>query len=161
MIAAAPTIKGAVGENLRQALDWLPTGRKLVTVRTDCDLSAQLPSWPALDALALREADRQGLLDFFMRFDFRSWRKELEDRRAVGAAPAVEATGRLPMRRWRATTRPCSRCEQLDDWLARIGAAELVALDTETDSLDAMRARDRRPVLRHRARRRGLCAAAA
>jgi hypothetical protein len=34
-------IKGAVGENLRKALDWLPTARRLVTVVTDCDLAAQ------------------------------------------------------------------------------------------------------------------------
>ena len=31
--------------------------------------------------------------------------------------------------------------EQLDDWLARLRAAPLAALDTETDSLDPMRAR--------------------
>ena len=39
----APTIKGAVGENLRTALDWLPQGRALVTVSTDCDLDGPRP----------------------------------------------------------------------------------------------------------------------
>ncbi len=140
VIAAAPKIKGAVGDNLRQALDWLPTGRKLVTVRTDCDLAAQLPGWPALDALALREVDRQGLLDFFARYDFRTWRKELEP-----GVPGV-ATAAHEAREHAETQRPRDyqtvfTLEQLDDWLARLGAAELVALDTETDSLDGMRAR--------------------
>ena len=51
-------IKGVVGENLRKALDWLPHGRRLVTVATDCDLSGHVAGWPALDALALREVDR-------------------------------------------------------------------------------------------------------
>ncbi len=140
VIAAAPGMKGAVGEKLRQALDWLPTGRKLVTVRTDCDLSAQVPGWPALDALALHEVDRQGLLDFFVRFDFRSWRKELEDLAPGGAVPSADApaVARADAARDYQTVFTLA---QLDDWIARIARAELVALDTETDSLDGMRAR--------------------
>lgn len=39
VIKAAPSIKGVVGENLRKALDWLPVGRELLTIRTDCDLT--------------------------------------------------------------------------------------------------------------------------
>ena len=42
VVAHAGEIKGVVGENLRQALDWLPTARKLVTVRTDCELPGEL-----------------------------------------------------------------------------------------------------------------------
>jgi DNA polymerase-1 len=140
VIAAAPKIKGAVGENLRQALDWLPTGRKLVTVRTDCDLSAQLPGWPRLDALALGDVDKQGLLDFFVRYDFRSWRKELEDGLQLGGAQPGGAPAPAQAQLARDYQTVFTR-EQLDDWLARVGAAELVALDTETDSLDGMRAR--------------------
>jgi DNA polymerase-1 len=140
VIAAAPGIKGAVGDNLRKALDWLPTGRKLVTVVTDCDLSAQLPGWPGLDALVLREVDRQGLLDFFVRFGFRTWRKELEeslqDTRAPAAAPQQSAKTAAAGDYETVLTR-----ERLAHWLERIAAAELVALDTETDSLDGMRAR--------------------
>ena len=78
VMAAADGIKGAVGENLRKALDWLPTGRRLVTVVTDCDLGGHVPGWPALDALALREVDRDGLLAFYERYGFRTWRRELE-----------------------------------------------------------------------------------
>src|SRR5262249_39178755 len=42
VIAAAPTMKGAAGENLRKALDWLPMGRRLVTVVTDHDLGGHV-----------------------------------------------------------------------------------------------------------------------
>ncbi len=134
LMAASGGIKGAVGDNLRKALDWLPTGRKLVTVRTDCDLAAQVPGWPALDALALREVDRAGLLDFFVRYGFRSWRKELEDSSAAPAAPAPAA----------ALVRDYETVldwERFDHWLQQLRAADLAALDTETDSLDGMRAR--------------------
>jgi hypothetical protein len=85
VVAAADSIKGVAGENLRRALDWLPTGRKLVTVLTDCDLGDHVPGWPVLDALALREVDRKTLLDFYKRYDFRSWRRELEQALALAA----------------------------------------------------------------------------
>jgi DNA polymerase-1 len=133
VIAAAPGIKGAIGDNLRKTLDWLPTGRKLVTVRTDCDLSGQVPGWPALEALALREVDRPGLLDFFTRYGFRTWRKELED--AAADVPAPLPSAELPQEYETVLDWP-----RFDYWLQQIEAAELVALDTETDSLDGMRA---------------------
>jgi len=157
VIAAAASIKGAVGDNLRRALDWLPQGRRLVTVVTDCDLAAQVPQWPALDALALREVDREGLLAFYERFGFRAWRKELEAElggghgggtrpaRAGGAAPVASGDAATPEAA--VPTVPLAHeyetvltRERLDAWIARLRVAPLVALDTETDSLDAMRA---------------------
>src|SRR6516164_2326481 len=38
VIAHAGEISGVVGENLRQALAWLPEGKRLLTVKTDCAL---------------------------------------------------------------------------------------------------------------------------
>ena len=149
IVAAADRIKGAAGENLRRALDWLPTGRRLVTVRTDCDLGAQVPGWPALDALALRAVDRPALLDFYQRYGFRTWRRELEaDGVAASASPANANPGAAAPAPAGARARVLAHDyetvtsrERLQDWLARIDAAPLTALDTETDSLDAMRAR--------------------
>ncbi|MBX3600805.1 MAG: DNA polymerase I [Rubrivivax sp.] len=153
VVAAADAIKGAAGENLRRALDWLPTGRRLITVVTDCDLAGHVPGWPGLDALALREIDREALLAFFQRYGFRAWRKELESALGVAvpgaalapAAGAAAAEGDDPPA---AAGPPLARdyetvttWERLDDWLQRLRAAALVALDTETDSLDPMRAR--------------------
>ncbi len=148
VIAAAASIKGAVGDNLRQALDWLPTGRKLITVVTDCDLAGHVPGWPALDGLALRAVDRPALLDFFQRHGFRTWRKELEADLGVAAAPAPAAAPHAaaddPPRPQPALARDYETItgwDRFDAWLQRLRAAELVALDTETDSLDGMKAR--------------------
>lgn len=152
VVAAAASIKGAAGENLRKALDWLPTGRKLITVACDCDLAEHIAGWPALEALALREVDREALRGFYQRYGFRSWLRELEDSLGVtpsaapapvGAAPAVAGDEPPPppavplAREYEAIT----TFERLDAWLQVIGASELVGLDTETDSLDPMRAR--------------------
>ena len=135
VIAASADIKGAIGDNLRKALDWLPTGRRLVTVRTDCDLAAQVPGWPGLDALALREVDRAGLLDFFGRYGFRTWRKELEEGPADVTTPAPATAAALPREYETVLDWP-----RFEHWLQQLRSAGLVALDTETDSLDGMRA---------------------
>jgi len=155
VVAAAESIKGAVGDNLRTALDWLPTGRKLITVLTDCDLAGHVPGWPLLDALALREVDREGLLEFYQRYGFKTWRKELEESMAGGSASATEVrataspTASLTARPTAPPTaaldlareyETITTWDRLDAWLGRLMAADLVAIDTETDSLDPMRA---------------------
>ena len=138
VIAAADGIKGAAGENLRRAVDWLPQARRLVTVATDCDLSGAVPGWPSFDALALRDVDRDGLLDFFQRFGFRTWKRELEASLGGVAAPAPADGAAAPLARDYETV---LSWERLEHWMQRIAGAALVALDTETDSLDPMRAR--------------------
>jgi DNA polymerase-1 len=137
VIAAAASIKGAAGDNLRNALGWLPTGRTLVTVRTDCDLGTLLPGWPALDALAPRGRDVQGLLDFYARYGFKTLRRELE----AAPPPATDDTAPPPAAvPSRGEYETLLTQERLDHWIERLRGAPLVALDTETDTLDPMAA---------------------
>jgi DNA polymerase-1 len=162
---AAAGIKGVAGENLRKALDWLPTGRKLVTVRDDCELAEHLAGWPDLAGLALKPTDDNGLLDFYGRYGFKSWKRELEAAAAApppapvkptkppkppadngtadlfgdGAPDEPEATASAePPADGRYDT--ITSFDALDAWIVRLQAAPLAALDTETDSLDPMRA---------------------
>jgi DNA polymerase I len=95
VLDAAPNMKGAVGEHLRKALNWLPIGQKLVTVVTDCDLGGHVPNWPSLDALDLKAVDQAALLAFYERFGFKSWKKELEA--ALGVAPSPPASPVAPV----------------------------------------------------------------
>jgi len=144
VVAAADRIGGAVGENLRQSLDWLPMARKLVTVVTDCDLSAQVQGWPSLDALALAEVDRAALLDFYNRYGFRAFKRELEPGIEAPSVAADGAAATAPKPAVASLPRSYETIltqDRLDHWLARLRAAPLVALDTETTSLDAMTAR--------------------
>ncbi|MFM9916786.1 MAG: DNA polymerase I [Rhizobacter sp.] len=171
VIAAADGIKGAAGENLRRALDWLPQAQRLVTVRLDCDLAGHVPGWPVLDALALKEADREALRDFYARYGFKTWLRDIEASLGVvaaepparkRAAPAKAASGEPDLFSAEAepAEAPASHLasidpvehhydtvltrEALEAWAAKIEAASregtLTAIDTETDSLDAMRA---------------------
>jgi len=152
VITSADKVKGVAGENLRKALDWLPMGRRLVTIRLDCDLAAHLPGWPAADSLeqlALKPVDKDALGDFYTRYGFRSWLKELTGAvlqpAAAAAAPVAAAQAEFtspppaaPVERRYETVLEMS---QLDAWVERLRAAPLAAVDTETDSLDPMKAR--------------------
>jgi len=150
IVARNAEIKGAVGDNLRRALDWLPMGRRLVTVKTDCPLD-EVPD--IATALVPRDEDRNALLELFDRYGFKTWLKEVaqEDAAsdAAGETVAGKATGvideSLPAVRPGADIpkhyEAILTTEALDAWLARIDAAELTAFDTETTSLDPMKAR--------------------
>src|SRR5882757_6470536 len=147
VLAHAGQIGGVVGENLRKALDWLPTARTLVTVRTDADLNGQVPS---LEALRAREADAQALRRLFERFEFRSWLNSID----AGAAPAGKPQA-APAAARSGPSEPTDAAkhappvhyetvlteQQLDDWIRRIETAPLTSLDTETTSLDPIDAR--------------------
>ncbi|MFD0669618.1 DNA polymerase I [Ramlibacter sp. MAHUQ-53] len=153
LIARAAEVKGAVGEHLRAALDWLPTGRALVTMRTDCDLREYIPGLPAFDDIALGEQDTDRLREFYERYGFKSLARQVgapeaaaEARgRGRAAAPSPgqgglfdEPAGDTPAAASQVRYDTVFTWAQFDHWLAKIQAADLVALDTETTSLDEM-----------------------
>jgi len=160
VMAAADGVKGVAGENLRKALAWLPQGQRLVTVVTDCDLAGHVPGWPAFDSLALGLVDAAALLAFYERFGFRTMKRELEahagdtapgmggtagtDGAAVAAGEAVDGSALMVPA---APAAPVVKhyetvlsFDALDAWLCKVDVAALTAIDTETDSLDGMRA---------------------
>ncbi|MES2226718.1 MAG: DNA polymerase I [Pseudomonadota bacterium] len=140
VLAAAPTMKGAAGEHLRKALDWLPQGRRLVTVATDCDLTGHVPDWPAFDSLRFAPIDAPALAAFYDRYGFKSMKRELDppaDAAAADASTGSTASAAPAVEKRYETVLTESA---LQAWIAKIGAAPLTAIDTETDSLDAMRA---------------------
>ncbi|MCU0958143.1 MAG: DNA polymerase I, partial [Hydrogenophaga sp.] len=146
LIAQADQVKGAVGEHLRQARDWLPVARQLLTIKTDCDLDGWVPGLPALDAIRMGEPDRQPLKAFYETYGFKGLAKALSgDEATAPASPGTPAiTGDLfaePAAAQRADPRSYETIlsrDALDRWLARLEASDLVAVDTETTSIDEM-----------------------
>ncbi|SDV50115.1 DNA polymerase I [Chitinasiproducens palmae] len=141
VIEHAEAVKGVVGDNLRRALDWLPMARRLVTVRTDCDLAPHLESIEA--SLHGQPEARDEMRDVYNRHGFKTWLRELEaeTQGEEGAYPADSgvppaATVDVPRHYELVTDWPT-----FDAWLERIEQAELTAFDTETTSLDALKAR--------------------
>ena len=159
VIANAANVGGAVGENLRKALDWLPQGRALITVKTDCDLSGHMTT--IIESLQARGEDGPTLLEFFAKYGFKTLLREL------GGAAAAPAAGKASS--GTAATAPAANGgpitaaaslngdlfaappaelkyetvftdAQLDAWIALIDKAALTAVDTETTSLEPMTA---------------------
>jgi DNA polymerase I len=156
VIAHANEIGGVVGDNLRKALDWLPLARQLVTVKCDCDLSGHHES--ILASLQQSAEDKLALKAFFEKMGFRTWLRELNA--SLAASSEITANGESGAlfithgaddnQSPSALTAPAAPVQkhyeaifteaQLDQWIEKINAAALTALDTETTSLDALRA---------------------
>jgi len=151
VMANAAHVTGAVGQNLRDALEWLPKGRELITVKLDCDLSGHMVSIG--ESLVARAEDKPALLEFFSKYGFKTLLRELGAAAATGGpaatvkvaldAPvggAASVNGDLFAEPVVATYETVTTEQQLDQWIALINAAELTAVDTETTSLEPMTA---------------------
>ena len=146
IVAHAGEIGGKVGENLRQALDFLPLGRKLVTVVCDLDLPMKVAD------LAPQPPDKAKLAELFAQLEFKTWLREVQSDSPSPPAgqgnnlaavrgqpePIVEPQ---PAGAHRSGYETILTEEQLEAWLKKLDAAPLAAFDTETTSLDPMQAR--------------------
>ncbi len=124
IVAHADEIKGKIGEKLRANLEQLELSRRLATVRRDVPLEVSVGD------LRLQPPDRERLAALFRELEFKTWLAEvLEARQQEGETdpPAVDYELILD--------RPA-----LERWLERLRQTELLALDTETTSLDYMAA---------------------
>lgn len=69
----AAKIPGKVGENLREVISQLSLSKELVTIRT------QLPLDVHVEDLKQKDKNNTELMEWFTRFEFRSWTNELLD----------------------------------------------------------------------------------
>jgi len=122
VIANADCIKGKVGENLRDALDRLPLGRELVTIKLDVDLHE------AIDDLEVQPPNEAELCALYEDLEFRGWLDELkmEGGQSSESQPVEVKTN------YRAILTE----DDLDTWLEKLQQAEVFAFDTETTSLN-------------------------
>ncbi|MDP9971306.1 DNA polymerase-1 [Variovorax paradoxus] len=163
LIERAAEVKGQAGENLRKAIDKLPLSRQLVTIRTDCDLAAHVAGLPSLEGLPVGAPQTAELKPFYERFGFKSLVKSIEalevppelieenikKQMARGAAASADQGGLFDESAELGALEaaaPASNLKyetittwaQFDAWLAKLEAADLAAIDTETTSLDEM-----------------------
>ncbi|MDR0770385.1 MAG: DNA polymerase I [Burkholderiales bacterium] len=155
LIAHADEISGAAGNHLREALDWLPQARRLVTIKTDCALSI------APEALRIEPADVEALSALYTRFDFKSWLRNTSKtppKRSPAILPTAPEHNHV-----RAIAEPAKAVSPplfsegkpaalsyetvldettLERWCARLDAAAqagtLISFDLETTALDPL-----------------------
>jgi DNA polymerase-1 len=130
----AAEIPGKAGERLRASLDVLDLSKTLATIRCDVELPKKAHE------LKLSDPNRDALMALFERLEFARLLKRLRDAGEpvpTGAAAARAETGAERVAASYATVLAMS---DLDEWLVKAAQAPLVAFDTETTSLDYMRA---------------------
>ena len=122
IIAHADEIKGKVGESLRESLDTLRLAYQLATIKLDVAL-AEKP-----EDLVLGDPDTDALRLLFTEYEFRQWVDEL---RAEGSGENTSVVANTSYHTVLSIT-------ELEKWIARLRAATVFAIDTETTSLDYM-----------------------
>ncbi|MEO0574947.1 MAG: DNA polymerase I [Pseudomonadota bacterium] len=129
IVEHADEIKGKVGESLREHIEPLAMYQALTTIKCDVALDQRV------DELNATDADTDALRALYQRWELRTLLRQLDestDTKSPESAPTEPAQ--------------TTDCEvvlddaALDRWLALMNVAPLVAIDTETTSLDYMAA---------------------
>ena len=164
----ADTLSGVVGANLRNALDWLPQARRLITVKCD------VPDLPNYSEMIAPPQDKATLIPLFERLNFRTWLREVSSEAAGlrtgeggelnppssspgegnSSLPPLQGAGKggdgvkgavnnLVVPEVAEATdsshyRTILEDTQLYDLIEKINTSDLVSLDTETTGLEVM-----------------------
>jgi DNA polymerase I len=160
LIAHVGEVPGKVGENLRAGVQTLELSRKLATIRTDLELEMNA------EELELGKPDIAALRELYTRWELRSLLRQLEGSHpsegstspagaheggapafalsspdsgpAAGAAASGSQSAPLPtIQRHYATLFEWS---DLERWISTLRSAEMFAFNTETTSIDYMKA---------------------
>lgn len=133
LMSRSDEVKGKVGENLRDSLGQLPLSRELTQIK--CDLELPL----TFEDLLPTPPDNETLADFYRQFEFKSWSQELDIPGVAAQAPSAAVADNTP--------EPVATDydlildqAQLQQWVALLEAENLIAVDTETTSIDYMQA---------------------
>jgi DNA polymerase-1 len=114
-------------ESLEENRELALLSKRLVTIRTDLDVALDL------EALARKEPDRARLRELFLALEFHSLVRDF-------TAPAGEEGRSEPVAERHTEYRLLQTVAEVDALVARIREAGRVSFDTETSSVDPMRA---------------------
>ena len=126
----ADKIKGKVGENLREFLPKIPLTKELVTLKYDVDLDLHP------EDLVIGEADNNVLLEMYNKWNFTSWVKQLSQESGADKNPE----GNQPSKSSKPKYETIFTESELDLWIGKLKSTDLISIDTETTSLDYMKA---------------------
>ena len=136
IIDNADKFTGVVGNNLRMALDWLPTAKELITIKCDVEINY---SWSDFEK---KDQDNKTLVNLYQKYNFSSW---LRDMGAQIENSSQEITNELlikPQADFVGTKdyQLINKKNDLTLWINEIRERKFFSIDTETNSLDTMKA---------------------
>jgi len=124
IIKNAESISGKVGENLRLSLDQLPLTRKLASIKLD------VPIEKSIDELRPMAPNHELLKKLYSDLEFKTWLSELSSHEDnVHSKSHTHGHYEIILTE-----------SVLDSWIDRLEDSPCFALDTETTSLDVMKA---------------------
>lgn len=132
LIANANEITGKIGENLREDIPKLGLSKQLVTIKTDVVLPG------GQDFYKLKPIDKSKLLALAEEFEFKSWIKELSIKNDItDQKPDTENISQINTDAYSII----QDSQQFDELITNISKANLLCIDTETTSLNALQAK--------------------
>jgi DNA polymerase-1 len=142
VMANADNVKGKIGEYLREALEFLPLSYDLATIKLD------VPLEQTADQLQPIEANVEKLTELYTKYELR---RLLADLQKVGSSsdssPAKESASSEAIQESLPTADAIETDYQIilneadfTSWVEKLKSAELFAFDTETTSVDYMKA---------------------
>ena len=124
IVARADEFKGKVGDYLRASLTQFPLTRELITLK--CDIALDIEA----DALVSTPPDQEALKDQSSHWGFKTLLSDFGKTPPAQEKPST-TSGQCQYQTILSQT-------GLDEWLRKLQSAELIAIDTETTSLNYM-----------------------
>jgi DNA polymerase-1 len=130
----ADSIKGVVGENLRNSLNDLDRNVELVSLKNDVDIGV------TFESLLQLNGNQETLDELFADLEFKKPKKKpanKEDKKVVNVQEVAQNL---------ATSKPIGAYKtilnkkDLEEWSEKLNACKVFAIDTETDSLNTVSA---------------------
>ena len=116
-------IKGKVGESLREHLEQLPLSKSLTTIKLDVELDCRL------NELNFSDPDYERLNALYTEYEFKTWLDEVQKSHTPESSAEPNEYDCILDK------------ASFENWLEKLQNAELIAVDTETTSLDYMQAK--------------------
>jgi len=138
IVKNSDTFGGVVGENLRKAIDWLPTAKDLITIRCDLDINV---NW---NEFVRKAPDNIILEEIYKEFNFSRWLQDIQqkdsnvDRVVKNEIYNLEPSNKASNFNDKNSYVTISDEQTLNQWIQKIKLKRIVAIDTETDSLNVM-----------------------
>ena len=134
IIKNSEKISGAVGENLKSALDWLPIAKDLISIRSELDIEV---SWDQFKKLP---EDKNALKKMYQEFNFSSWLKNIDSKEIDISQEAPDQNVDTEFNNQK-NYMLIQNTTDLKKWINQIKKEKLFSIDTETTSLEVMNAK--------------------
>lgn len=135
IIDNAEQFKGKVGENLRNSLEQLKLSYQLVTIKLDVAMDE------TIEQLCLTEPDNEKLKTLYAELEFKTWLSQLLSKEFTGTQQELLMDEESPAHNdARGDYVTITDWHTFELWEKKLQQSDLMAVDTETTSLDSMQA---------------------